>query len=409
MAQTSLKFSDLTEIANAMTLELLPDGRQRLTRVYNAGGYGQLTEGMLPAYGTPDKVATDLVLVPPVQIESLRELNAEGKYTRKQVLIAKFETLPAAPTEMAAPEPMDLHGVYKNVTCVPTTGYIAAGTNILTVAAANNFCLGSVVRVPAAAFPGIVDATITAIDATGLVWTLSLNASITVTQGNPQPVTGFYTRFAREFTSQLVVAGKGDRFPVGISTPYFNILPATEIQRYFVGETVQQIGTVMAIITRKYAELPDPHTSTEQIMFSRAGSLGAGRAPSTLPAAVSVTRSYSLGPPARTALGYVVRAWATETQSFHVAGDSGGNQTNYVQHPGYLADGYGFSLSGLNTFNGLVCDSVLVTSGSTPAAEPVVPNNIKVISSEPGREPWKGDIWEKVDQSLDFAQFTGGF
>jgi hypothetical protein len=394
----SIKISSLTEIPSAMTLEILPDNRLRLTRTYDIGKNGQVTETMFDPWGTPDVLAPDLVLVPPLNIEQRRETNSAGQINRLSVLTARYENLPAVPTETGSPTPVDLPGYYKTVTPVPTTGAMTINSPLLTVASNNNFCIGATVAVAGA----VPTATIMAMDATGLVWTLSANATATVAGA---AVTGSYTRFAREYTSQLAVAGIGSRdcWAVAKNAAYYPALPAGAVQRYFVGETVEQVGTVMAIITRKYCEQPDAKSHAEQINFTRPGSLGNNRTPSTIPVQVTVTRSYTLGLPTRSVLGYLPKAWAMETQQFHVAGDTGGNQFNQVEHAGYLSDGYGYVLlGGLNTFNGLVCDVVSVSATSDPATTPV---GATIISSEPGREPWKGDIWEKTDVVLNWGQF----
>lgn len=394
----SIKLSALNEIPGGFSMERLPDNRNRVTRLYNVD---QVTATMFDdvqgEWGTPDAKFPACVLVPPLQLTDRRIEDSAGRVVHAQVIIARFEELPDAPTETVSPEPEDLPGYYKAVTCIAVTGTIANGSNVLTVSAQQNWALGATVSVAGA---GITNAKVDAMDSTGLIWTLSASATANVSGA---AVTGNYTRFAREWTTQLIVAGAGN-WPVAKNTEYFNPLPSGGVQRYFVGEAIQRVGLgVMSIIVRKYCELPDSHSHPEQISFTRPGSLGAGRTPTTLLAAVTVTRSYSLGTATRVPLGYDPKAWATEYQEFHVAGDTGGNQFNQVEHSGYLADGYGYTLlGGLNTFNGLVCDVVSVSSASDPAT---TPTGTTIISSEPGRAPWKGDIWERVNISLDWSQF----
>jgi hypothetical protein len=400
-------------IAEASPVTVLPDGRLRLVRRWEvigdftipsviqaalfvpegtADGNLNAAPGSLQLFpatiqGTPSKFYPQCALIAQA-LDGIKGVQGKG------VLTQTYEQLPAYPTETDAPEPIDIKNANVGITVIATTGSMTISTQTLTVASRGNWDIGAQVNVAGA----ISAATIIAIDATGLVWTLSANASATVaaaavtgvsTTVDGVTVTGYF-RQAREFKMKLIVAGLGSNFCPAKSAPYFASLPTGVPQRYFIGQTVEQHGTVFANITRIYRELPCNRVYTRWIEWTVPGSMGvANFPPMTEKALATITESYSIANQAPSALTFVPLQWLSITTTYT---DSGSGDTYIVtaNYEGYLNDSYGWTgTATTGVINGFSYDevsasgtSVLCTDTGTGATTGGFPTGTFVIHSE---------------------------
>lgn len=395
--------------------EWLPDGRIRVVveRMYVLPD--EINNTYLPALGsaiwnynvlTGNRSAYATLVLVGAEASTSTGSNTRGR----PVVLLIFETLPSTPTEFGLPVARALSGLFKNLTLA---GSITSGTAVLTLTTGTTAGLlaGQSLTITGVAGTKVI----LTVDSTTQV-TLTTNAGATVTAA---AVTVYKAAPAMEYRHRYLVKGDGSAasLRVALNAPYYTVLPAATAQRYFCGQTVQTAedgGTVRSIITRVYCELPDTVSRTEQAVFTRPGSLydvttHRFRPPQTGLWTITATEYFSLGPPTRTALTYAPTAWATIHYYGMLVGDNVESHI-YETKEGYLADGYdvGTDYTGgdLVTLGGRAYDTTTIAAGfhseSTPST---TPTGTKIYSSEPDKAPLFGDIWRKVDLSIDFAQF----
>ena len=379
-------------MAEASPVTVLPDGRKRILRRWEVIGDftvpaliedalfvpegtfdgslnsapGSLSCFPITPQGTPSRFYPEAQLIGQA-LDGIKGVNGKG------VLTQTYEELPAFPTETDAPSADDMKNTLQAITVIPTTGSMTINTPTLTVAALHNFAVGCAVQVAGAIAASPV-VTILAIDSTGLVWTLSANATATVSgaavAGVSTTVDGLtvvgYIRNAQEFTMKLIVAGIGNQsqFAVAQSAPYFATLPTGVRQRYFIAQKVEQHGTVFANITRTYRELPDDRIYQRWIKFSYPGSSGVNNFPPvTRETLATITEHYSTFDQGPSTLQYIPIYWQTITTTY-TAADSGDTGTFSQTMEGYLNNAYDVTTTADVVFNGIQC-SGLVSVGSS--------------------------------------------
>lgn len=391
--------------------ERLTDGRLRVVVERAFSGSDAITNTYLPACGSAiwnyaalTGGRTDyasLVLI------SAEATTGSGKDNRGLPVVALvFETLPATPTEFGLPVARALTGHYHNIT---VAGSITSGTAVLTLTT------GTTAGMKAGLY-----VTITGVSGTKIILTvdsptqltLTTNAGATVTAA---VVTVYQAVPAYEYFHRYIVAGDGTApaFRVALNAAYYNALPAGGTQRYFCGQTVQTAedgGAARAIITRQYCEQPDDYSYTKNISFNRPGTLNAGanelRPPTVITTTATISVSYSRGRAAPTALGYRPTRWARIAAQGLVAGDYA-TSIRYLEREGYLANGYSLTAydsgaAGNYTYEGVNYDISTIFTATATSTPSTTPTGSKVIRSEFDEDPVRGDIWRKVDTTVDF-------
>jgi hypothetical protein len=393
--------------------ERLTDGRLRVVVERSFSGSDDIANTYLPACGSAiwnyaalTGSRTDYATLVLISAESA---TGSGKDNRSQPVVALvFETLPSTPTEFGLPVARALTGHYKNIVCA---GSISSGTAILDLTTGTTAGMKAGLSV---VIVGVAGTKIISTVNSSTQITLTTNAGATVTAA---VVTVYQAIPAYEYFHRYIVAGDGTApaFRIALNAAYYNALPAGGAQRYFCGQTVQTAedgGAARAIITRQYCEQPDDYSYTQNISFNRPGTLNANgynelRPPTVITTTATINISYSLGRVAPTALGYRPTRWARIAAEGLVAGDYV-TSIRYLEREGYLADGYSLTAydsgaAGNYTYEGVNYDISTIFTATATSTPSTTPTGTQVIRSECDADPVRGDIWRKVNTSVDFS------
>ena len=207
------------------------------------------------------------------------------------------------------------------------------------------------------------------------------------------------TKAARSWTYHYLVSGDGTVLNSNWLALNSTLAATGDLPlRYLVESQVTKKGIAYSIISRLYYEKPATFSYPQEMQYNYVG-VFKQNAPSTSLLTATIKESYHVdGPPSRTTLGFNLKKYLTIFITSRIAGDVEDISTEEYRS-GWIGDWTGDFTN--CTINGIKYDTYSVGSDSDPTSLPI---GVTVISSK--IEHVKGQMWKKIDTSIDFADRT---